>query len=159
VHGDRVCCRTHHLRGVTTDLPQMTHLGNIISHLLLERSEINASAVAAKAGIDRSFLSRIIKGQASASKEVISKIALALGRNNSERSEIVAAYLKDKSCGYYPGAIQISVSKSTPHRSGLHPDIEYLQKHLSNPGIRKAVRGIVELHQKSGNKSGNLRNV
>lgn len=132
----------------------MTHLGTIIRRILSERPKVTAAAIAEQAGVDRSYVSRIMHGRTGVSREVMAQIALALGGNTAERAEIIAAHMKDESCGYYPEFIKVITSGKSNASTDLHPDIEYLQSFLHEPGIRKALRGIVEVHRGSGKPSG-----
>lgn len=134
----------------------MTHLGIAISRLLFENKQLSTN-VAKKAGIDPSYLSRLQKGQVGVSPETLLRIAKALGKTSIERAEIIAAHMKDESCGLCPGQIQI-ILNGTAHESDLHPDIEYLQKYLSDPRIRNAVKSLVDLHRENGKPSGKPKN-
>jgi predicted glycosyltransferase len=134
----------------------MTHLANAINLLISGKSAGNISKAA---GIDPARLSRLRRGKTDfITQEDLSGLALAIGKNTSERAELIAAHLKDQSCGYYPDIIQISYgNKPLKMRTEIDPEIEYLQKHLSDSRIRNAVRSIVELHRQRGNRDGNVK--
>ena len=125
----------------------MTHLGNTINRLMLEQPRLNGTMVAKKAGIDRSFFFRLVKGyDINVAPKHLLNVARAVGRTRAEQAEIVAARMKDIAGEFYPKLIQVSVSeKESP--SHLNPDIEYLQKHLEDQNIRYAVRALVALHK------------
>lgn len=127
----------------------MSHLSNAITRIMRERErELNAAEVARICGIDRSFFSRVIRGHVGVSPDMLKKITMAVGRNKSERAEIISAHMKDQYGPHYEEFIQlITNGRYDPKTIDLHTDIEYLQKHLNNPGIQKSVRGIVELHR------------
>lgn len=132
----------------------MTHLGNTISRLMLANPKLTGKVIADKAGIDPSFLSRLQKGKIGISQESLAKLALAISSHQADRAELIAAHMKDQSCGFYPDLIQVSIGGKVSNTK-LHPDIEYLQSHLSDPRIRDAVRSLADLHKNNGNKRGN----
>jgi len=131
----------------------MTHLGTAISRLLLQNKRL-AKDVALKADIDPSYLSRVQRGQVGISVSNLASLALAISDRQSDRAELIAAHMKDQSCGFWPDLIQISTNGKRSEGK-LHPDIEYLQSHLSDRNIRKAVASLVEIHRQSGNANGN----
>lgn len=135
----------------------MTHLGNAISRLMITYPKHTAADIAKKAGFHRSYLSRLQSGQVGISPKALVKLANAITRDGRERAELVAAHMKDESCGFYPDLIQITIHGKLPGSGDLHPEIEYLQKHLSDPRLRDAVHSLVELHRGNGNKVGNTK--
>lgn len=135
----------------------MTHLSNAINRLMLERDLI-ASDVARKAGIDKSYLSLLRSGKHGGMSGILLKrLAGVLARNPKEEAELIAAHMKDESFGYYPKHVQVEVKgKPSKAASDLDPDVEYLQKHLSDSRLRNAVKSLAALH-KSGNQNGNTK--
>jgi len=134
---------------------QMTHLGTAISRLLLQ-NKLLAKDVARKAGIDPSYLSRVQRGQVGISVSILASLALAISDHQSDRAELVASHMKDQSCGFWPDLIQISTNGKRSEGK-LHPNIEYLQAHLHDKNVRKAVESIVEIHR-SGKPGGKRKN-
>lgn len=130
----------------------MTHLGNVINRLFLEHG-ISAKKIADQAGIQTSDMSRLRSGKRRyISQENLAALAMALGRNTKERAELIAAHMKDESCGYYPDFIQVSTGKAKTMRSEIDPDIEYLQQHLSDSRLRQAVKSLVAIHRDKSRK-------
>lgn len=122
----------------------MTHIANAINRLMLKQPGMTAKWISARTGIDQSYISMLRSGKRDyISKENLASLALAIGRNTEERAEIIAAHLKDESCGFYPDLIQIKIGGKNPSlNTEIDPDIEYLQSHLSDQSVRQAVRAL-----------------
>lgn len=131
----------------------MSHLANTVSRLMLER-KLRAVYLAREVGVDPSLISRLRSHKAERiSLDNLASLALALGRDKQERAEIIAAHLKDESCGFYPDFVNISIGGKDSANTELDPDIEYLQSHLSDRSLRRAVQAIVSMHR-GGHKNG-----
>ncbi len=93
----------------------MTHLGLAINRLMLERPNLTAVEVAKKTGVSTAYISRLRSGERSGvTAQVLSRLATALTNSSHERAELIAAHLKDESCGYYPNLIQIQIRNGKP---------------------------------------------
>lgn len=134
----------------------MTQLANIINRLLTDR-DMTAQELSDKAGIGATWLSKIRSGRLTyVSQEHLAAIALALGRNHSEKIKIIAAHLRDESCGFAPDMIEIRArGDGTAIGVELDPDLEYLRQHMNDANVRQAVKVLAAMHRKSGNKNGN----
>lgn len=122
----------------------MSQLGNIINRLLIER-RLTASELCERSGVQKATLSRLRSGKRdSLAKDDLSNLARALGRNKTERAEIIAAHLRDESCDCESIQIQIN-GRAT--RETMEPDIEYLAKHFSDSRLRALVKSAVKLHR------------
>jgi transcriptional regulator with XRE-family HTH domain len=88
----------------------MSHLGNAINRLMLERPQLTAAEVARKTRVSTAYISRLRTGERKGiSPEVLTRLAAALADTRAERAELIAAHMKDESCGYYPEFIAIRI--------------------------------------------------
>jgi transcriptional regulator with XRE-family HTH domain len=99
--------------------PQMTHLGKAINRLMLERPKLSAAEIARKTRVSPAYICRLRSGQRSGvSTEVLARLAKILTDSETERAELIAAHMKDESCGYYPRLIEIRIKSGNTFGNG-----------------------------------------
>lgn len=88
----------------------MTHLSIAINRLMLERPKLSAAEVAKKTKVSTAYISRLRSGERKGvSTEVLTRLAVALTNSTTERAELIAAHMKDESCGYWPKLIEVKI--------------------------------------------------
>jgi hypothetical protein len=89
----------------------MTHFGKVLKRLMREH-QIKGAHVARITSLDGGYISRLAHGQQSgASQKAVRAILRAVAKSDRDRAELIAAHMKDESCGYYPKFISVVVRK------------------------------------------------
>lgn len=93
----------------------MTHLGDILTEIFSGEDHGFAASIAKRCGLSPSTMSKLSSGRMTHlhPKHVL-KIADAITDDPYERAEIIAAHMKDESCGYSPGMIEIKIRSGNP---------------------------------------------
>jgi transcriptional regulator with XRE-family HTH domain len=97
----------------------MTHFGNAIARILLNHPRGHAQRIADKIGMSRSTISKLQNGPIMhLSPKRLKKLVDALSENEYERAELIAAHMKDESCGYVPGMIEVRIKSGKQSGNG-----------------------------------------
>lgn len=84
----------------------MTHLARALKRLMPYRG---SAEIARRIGISNSHLTLLRQGKRGVSKDVLRDLAKSVCSSESDRAELIAAHLKDESCGYWPSKIEIAI--------------------------------------------------
>jgi hypothetical protein len=87
----------------------MTHLARAINHFMSRNPELSAAEVAKRSRIDPSHLCLLRQGRRGISSKVLKRLASVLCKTRREKCELIAAHLRDESCGYCPQFLEIKI--------------------------------------------------
>lgn len=92
------------------ELDAMNHFRKAMNQIIESKPFGFSMEVARKIDVDPGYITRLKQGtRKGMSPEVRMKLICALTDSFEERAELIVAHLKDQSCGYYPGMIEIKV--------------------------------------------------
>lgn len=92
----------------------MTHLARAINHFMARNPDISAAETARRSDIDPSHLCLLRQGRRGLSPKVLKQLASVICKTHREKCELIAAHMRDESCGYTPQFIEIKILSGKP---------------------------------------------
>ena len=98
----------------------MIHFSKAINSIISRHHFGFAAEVANRAGISKAYITRLRHGDKKGiTPKTLSKIVKAITSSDRERAELVAAHLKDESCGYFPDFIEIKIKRGNKNGNSM----------------------------------------